>query len=204
MGRSVLPRLDGLVWLPDLLLLPLFAVAAIMLRHKGPSSSSSCSSSSSSSSARTGTAAASRSTAAPALHAPSSFSARASLLLVMHAYVLLLRTVSVCVTILGASPRCQQEAALMHADNAGFVLNTGCFDLMFSGHSSFAALVGAAAMWCGALSRPSKALVVLAALLAAVSNVLVGDHYSADVWVGVYVGASIAAMHRHDIRAAFA
>lgn len=207
MGRSVLPRLDGLVWLPDLLLLPMFIVAAVMLRHKGPSSSSSssCSATSSASSARASVATGARSKADPALPSPSSFWSRASLLLVMHAYVLLLRTVSVCVTILGASPRCQQQAALLlHAHNAGFVLNSGCFDLMFSGHSSFAALVGAAALWSGALSRPAKVLVVVLALFAAVANVLVGDHYSADVWVGVYVGASIAAMHRQDIRAAFA
>lgn len=199
-GREMLPNLDDWFWLPDLMLLPMF-VALVWIIAVQPSSPASGPAGSPSSSLSSGAL----KPAVPAAAPSSTRALRFLWLSGMYSSVLSLRTASVCMTILGASPRCQahQGGALLTADNAGFALNTGCFDLMFSGHSSFSALIGALAVVSRVFSVQSKAILVSLTILSALSNVAVGDHYSADVWIGVYVGASVVAICRAQIREVF-
>ena len=190
-GRSVLPNLDECYWLPDLMLLPMFVALVWMIAVQPPPPPAPAPSPS----AVLKSAAATGAASTPAL--------RFLWVTCMYSSLLSLRTASVCMTILGASPRCQAQSALLSADNAGFALNSGCFDLMFSGHSSFSVFVGSLAVVSRGFSVPSKVILVTLALLSAICNVAVGDHYSSDVWIGSYVGASVVAICRAKIREVF-
>jgi len=139
----------------------------------------------------------------PLVAQPLGASDRLALMLWCHSYVLLLRWVISCATVYAGSARCVRQS-LLHTSNAGFALNTGCFDLMFSGHASFSVLIGSfAAMTPGWSVATVKLPVLMFAVASAAVNVLVGDHFTADVLVGAYVGASIAALHRQQWRACF-
>jgi len=127
---------------------------------------------------------------------------RFTTLLWSHAGVLALRCLTSCATVYDASPRCRQQR-LLQASNAGFLLNTGCFDLMFSGHASFSFLVGAFAWFCPHWSWTSKFCALVLATLSAAVNISVGDHHTADVLVGAYIGASMAALSRRKWRNTF-
>jgi hypothetical protein len=118
---------------------------------------------------------------------------RFTVLLWSHASVLALRCATSCATVYDASPRCRRHR-LLQASNAGFLLNSGCFDLMFSGHASFSFLVGMFAYLCPRWSKFAKFLALIAATASAAANIAVGDHHTSDVLIGAYVGASMAAL----------
>jgi PAP2 superfamily C-terminal len=117
-----------------------------------------------------------------------------------HAAVLAIRFTTVLATVNWPSPACldalrwrQVNGVSMPGDVAeygvGLLMNRGCFDMQLSGHCSTALLLARATH--GMLkSGRHRWLVAIAYVLAAaeyVANIAVGDHYSVDVLLALYV-----------------
>jgi hypothetical protein len=187
-GLEMPPELFELYWLPDTLVLLLLglSVAAVHIYERDDAESDPSS-----------PVISNRRDVAPSVASPRL--ARLALLCSMHAYILLLRCATSTVTVYSGSPRCIAQS-LLHAENAGLALNTGCFDLMFSGHASFSALIGSVLVWHREVPLWMRALVSVLAVVSCASNIFVGDHYASDVLVGSYVGFSMAWMHKEEWR----
>ena len=115
---------------------------------------------------------------------------------------LCVRTSTTLATVHRASPVCHSQS-LEFSASPGFVLNVGCFDLMFSGHTAFC--VVAAFFTCNrpGLSVPAQAAVSALAAAGCVANVLVGDHFTADCLVGAYVSLLLCLLYRHRFKSSF-
>ena len=193
LGLHFLPHLHCR-WLPDAFvfaLLPLLVAAVFAPNTDSHDRSRNTSNDSSSQSARDS----SGEYWAPVL-------ARLCCVLQSHSVVLLMRSSTVLATVHRASPVCH-ALSLESWANPGFVLNNGCFDLMFSGHTAFCVL--AAFFVC---RRPELGWLwqtVVAALAAAgsVSNVLVGDHFTADCLVAAHIALLVGCLFRHKFKHTF-
>jgi hypothetical protein len=171
-GAAWLSDLHHLEWLPDLGVAAMLLLVAAFLSAPVPVPTT---------------------TATTMAQQPNPRWTRFTVLLWSHASVLALRCATSCATVYDASPRCRRHRLLQSA-NAGFLLNSGCFDLMFSGHASFSFLVGMFACLCPRWSKFAKFLALVAATTSAAANIAVGDHHTSDVLIGAYVGASMAAL----------
>ena len=124
---------------------------------------------------------------------------RLATLLSVHGCVLLLRSAAIFSTVSMVSPvvaaRLRAGESLDSIEgHVGFVANTNCFDMMFSGHAS-TSIVCACFIATSMLPLALKLPMVLVAVFSAVLQVLVGDHYSNDVVVGCYTAAMVFALH---------
>jgi len=96
-----------------------------------------------------------------------------------HALLVLLRATTTVSTVSLPSPRCTQHLS-------GGLLNAGCYDMMFSGHTSFALLVAL----CSQAAFSHRLILAFKGILTALSILsilLVRDHYTADVLVAIYL-----------------
>lgn len=104
--------------------------------------------------------------------------------------VMLLRSASIYSTVHAVSPviakRIQAGELLSDIETTiGYMGNTSAFDMMFSGHTSICIIC---MLFCLTSSAPVvlKLLALLGGSGGAAVQVLVGDHYTADVLVGFY------------------
>ncbi len=116
-----------------------------------------------------------------------------------HSVILLMRASTTLTTVHRASPVCH-ALSLESAANPGFVLNTGCFDLMFSGHTAFCVLAAFFVCHRPELGWAAQCLVAVVAAAGSVSNVLVGDHFTADCLVGAHIALLACCLYRHRFK----
>ena len=129
--------------------------------------------------------------------------ARLCCVLQSHSVVLLMRSSTTLATVHRASPVCH-ALSLESAANPGFVLNTGCFDLMFSGHTAFCVLAAFYTCQRTELGWLARLLVALLAVAGSVSNVLVGDHFTADMLVGAHIALLVCCLFRQHFQVTLA
>jgi len=146
---------------------------------------------------------------------------RLSLLLVAHSIILFMRMSTIISTFQIPSPYCSEKIfpsifrkVQMSMDNVsvewrnyfqenevGFMLNTGCFDLMFSGHVSVSLLL--AFYWQGSphYSWAVKLLGWFLLIASIAVNIMVGDHFTSDIIIASYITTLIYLVfrkHLHD------
>ena len=129
--------------------------------------------------------------------------ARLCCVLQSHSVILMMRSSTTLATVHRASPVCH-ALSLESSTNPGFVLNTGCFDLMFSGHTAFCALASFFVCHRPELAWPVQLLVAVLAAAGSVSNVLVGDHFTADCLVGAHIAVLVCCLFRQRFKLTFA
>ena len=105
-------------------------------------------------------------------------------------------------TVHRASPVCHSQS-LQFSANPGFVLNTGCFDLMFSGHTAFCVVCAFFVCCHPRVGIPLQAAVSVVAAAGCVANVLVGDHFTADCLIGAYISILLCLLYRGRFKASF-
>jgi hypothetical protein len=127
---------------------------------------------------------------------------RVALVLSVHGVVLLLRSATIFSTVALVSPTVVER--LLDGEqwsdiqgSIGFVANTNCFDMMFSGHAS-TGIVCALFVLTSHLPRVMRMLWVALGLFGAALQVLVGDHYTSDVVVGTYTATMVFLVHHLD------
>ena len=129
--------------------------------------------------------------------------ARVCCFLQSHSLVLLMRSTTTLATVHRASPVCH-ALSLESSSNPGFVLNTGCFDLMFSGHTAFCVLAAFFVCMRPEMSWPGQALIALLSVAGGVSNVVAGDHFTADCLVAAHLAILVACLFRNKFNQSFA
>jgi hypothetical protein len=119
-----------------------------------------------------------------------------------HGMLLVARTVIMLATIDRASPSCAEKLCQADANTSailtqnGFFFNTGCFDMLFSGHagtSLLAAFFITSSPQFFWLFRP---FVWVFALSSALLQLVIGDHYTVDVVVAGLVAWLVWHVHR--------
>ena len=113
-----------------------------------------------------------------------------------HAAILFMRASTTLATTHRASPVCHALSLHHSDDNPGFLLNTGCWDLMFSGHSAFCALAAFFTLSAPSLPQLLRPVTLVLAVMGCAANVLVGDHFTADCLVAVYVTLPLCCLFR--------
>src|SRR5690606_22076451 len=118
--------------------------------------------------------------------------------------ILLMRATTVLSTIhQRPSPRCLEEILDPDPNNSfGLIFNTTCFDMMFSGHVSFSVLV---ALFCNEapFHLVLRMILGIVAFCSALANIIVGDHYTADVLVAMYISFLVFLLYRSPIAETF-
>lgn len=175
-GLYLFPHYD-LIWLPDATLLILLLITAYcILFHDNKSTTTQS------------TSYLDLSYWVPRVH-------RLTLYLRVHGILLFYRTISSLITIQRPSPRCSAHN-LFHLDNAGWLLNSGCFDLMFSGHSSSSIL---STIFIFATIPKQRiflrGLILMFGLFSCIANIIIGDHYSNDVFIAVVLSYYVSIQH---------
>jgi hypothetical protein len=195
LGRNLLPHIDA-PWLPDSLILSLLFIGTLAFIWPNPQNR----------------------------HHVGDRRKRLGLLLVAHASILIMRTSTTVVTVHPvSSPFCtavasqiqrQQQEQQKDSNSAhhsqlpeqnnqeevvGFLLNTGCYDMMFSGHVSFSVLLTLFSLQAPNLPLILKSLSALFLAGSFVGNIAVGDHYSSDVLVGSYISFLVFMVFRKPL-----
>ena len=119
-----------------------------------------------------------------------------------HSVVLLMRSSTTLATVHRASPVCH-ALSLESSVNPGFVLNTGCFDLMFSGHTAFCVLAAFFICHRPELGWMGQGLTAMLAAVGSVSNVMVGDHFTADCLVAAHIAVLVCCLFRQQFKGTF-
>ena len=119
-----------------------------------------------------------------------------------HTVVLLMRSSTTLATVHRASPVCH-ALSLESSSNPGFVLNTGCFDLMFSGHTAFCVLAAFFVCHRPELGWMGQSMIAVLAAAGSVSNVVVGDHFTADCLVGAHIALLACCLFRQRFKESF-
>lgn len=110
-----------------------------------------------------------------------------------HSLIMALRCLTIFATVHVVSPVIVRRISAGESledirGSIGWLANTNCWDMMFSGHTATSVVVGCFSLW----SHAPLWLRLVSALLSfvqPVAIVLVGDHYLNDVVVGVYTAA---------------
>jgi len=121
--------------------------------------------------------------------------ARFAVCLQTHGTVLLMRCTTTYVTMHLSSPVCEERwhdyvrTRQGHPDvflGVGFLMNQTCFDMMFSGHCAISLLM---CSFFQSLNVPAlyKVLMWTMGVVAMLSTIIVGDHWTVDVLVAVYL-----------------
>jgi len=121
--------------------------------------------------------------------------ARFAVCLQTHGTLLLMRCTTTFVTMHLSSPVCEErwhdyvrtkagDPDVFH--DVGFLMNTTCFDMMFSGHCAISLLMCAFFSYLR-VPRLYKVLMWILGVFAALSTIIVGDHWTVDVLVAVYL-----------------
>jgi hypothetical protein len=105
-------------------------------------------------------------------------------------------------TVHRASPVCHSQS-LEFSANPGFVLNTGCYDLMYSGHSAFCVVCAFFVCCHPSVGVALQAVVSVVAAAGCIANVLVGDHFTADCLIGAYISLLLCILYRTRFKASF-
>ena len=126
------------------------------------------------------------------------------LLLFLHcqAWVLLLRSATILATIDRSSARCQTNQ-LHFSENPGCVFNSHCFDLMFSGHTATGTILCYLVMQNPSLRHPQKLAVIMLAIANACTNIAVGDHFSRDILVAVFISLLVSSKYATAMSASY-
>lgn len=116
---------------------------------------------------------------------------RLSTFCLIYGIILFLRTITIFSTVHSVSPvvaaRLREgENVSMIKESIGYIANTNCFDMMFSGHASSDLTMALFAIYC--LSAPFivRALTIINGIFGCVALIMVGDHYTSDILVAVY------------------
>ena len=127
---------------------------------------------------------------------PASAAIRLCCVLQSHSVMLLMRSTTTLATVHRASPVCH-ALSLESSSQPGFVLNNGCFDLMFSGHTAFVVMSAFFISLRPELGWPGQALIAVLAACGSVANVVVGDHFTADCLVAAHIAILVCCLFRH-------
>jgi hypothetical protein len=108
----------------------------------------------------------------------------------IYGMVLFLRTITVYSTVHSVSPVVAErmragESLEAIRGSIGYIANTNCFDMMFSGHACSEVVMGLFALKSEA-PLIIRAMTIMIALCGPVLLIMVGDHYTSDVLVAVY------------------
>jgi len=121
--------------------------------------------------------------------------ARFAVCLQTHGTILLMRCSTTVVTMHLSSPVCEERwhdyvrTRAGHPDvfqDVGFLMNTTCFDMMFSGHCAISLLM---CSFFQSLNVPKlyKVFMWFLGVFAMLSTIIVGDHWTVDVLVALYL-----------------
>lgn len=170
LGRALLPHLYA-PWLPDTLLMLLLAMFAVALLTSSSDHPHPV--------------------------------AIVSLWLRTHGCFLLFRTAPILATTKAVSPHALHRLAHGElpssiATSLGFLANTNCFDMVVSGHAGTGATFTFAILETSA-PLPLRAAAVVIGAFNVVAQVMVGDHYSADVVLGVELAMLLHILFRMQL-----
>lgn len=89
--------------------------------------------------------------------------------------------------------------------STGFLFNSGCHDLSVSGHAGFSVLAALFSLQSPNIqcSTIRQGFVIILSLLSCLSNILVGDHLTNEVMIGVIIAALIHQTRKEQFKQTF-